>query len=97
MNNSQIRKYMSVNFDIKSTGALLGEVDNQRVIIQPNAALPDYMDMIVDKIREVIKRVHAHKYTIDYIVVRINNNNKLIVTVKLLKDWIEVFDYAKNL
>lgn len=91
MNNSQIRKYMSVNFDIKSTGALLGEVDNQRVIIQPDAALPDYMDMIVDKIREVATKIHKRGYAIDYVVAHIKDN-KLHVNAKLLKNWVEVFD-----
>lgn len=91
MNNSQIRKYATVNFDVKLTGALLGEVDGITTIIQPNASLPDYMEMIVDKIRDVAVKIHKRGYAIDYVVVHIKDN-KLHVNAKLLKNWIEVFD-----
>lgn len=91
MNNSQMRKYATVNFDIKSTGALLGNVDGISTIIQPNASLPDYIDTIVNKIREIITKVYERGYAIDYIAVYIKND-KLHINAKLLKNWVEVFD-----
>lgn len=90
-----IKQYEGIDLHIAQFGAI-GEIDGCKIVIEESALLPEYMNKIIDQTRVVISHIKERKYVIDYINVYMKND-KLYVRAKLLKDWIEVFDYAKNL
>ena len=90
-----IKQYEGIDLHIAQFGAI-GEIDGCKIVIEESALLPEYMNKIIDQTRVVISHIKERKYVIDYINVYMKND-KLYVRAKLLKDWIEVFDYAENL
>ena len=57
-----------------------GEIDNVTIYIETSALLVNYMDQILNNVREFIDKLHCENYFVDFI--KVSKYNNFLITAQ---------------